>query len=88
MEGEYEAYHVVAEVFVVVLTLTRTIKFVVTGQAPVTLAGLKKTPKKNTSKPNVVHAYILAEAIHASAKKYDQMKSAVSPRTCQAHTAT
>ena len=39
---------------VVVLTLTRIIKSVVTGQAPVTL-NLRNTPVKNT-KPSVVHA--------------------------------
>ena len=46
---------------VVVLTLTRIIKSVVTGQAPVTLE-LRNTPgKTHTSKPKVVHAYIVAD---------------------------
>ena len=52
---------------VVVLTLTRMIKSVVTGQAPVTLE-LRNTPGKNTNKPEVVHAYITADAIHASTR--------------------
>ena len=56
-------------VVVVVLTLTRIIKPVVTGQAPVTLE-LRNTPekKKNANKPKVVHAYVTADAIHASAR--------------------
>ena len=56
---------------IAVLTLVRTIKPVVTGQAPVTLER-KNTPEgKTTSKRKVLHAYIIAEAIiHASAKKY------------------
>ena len=41
-------------VVVVVFTLTRMIKSVVTGQAPVTLEW-KNTPGKNASKPKVVH---------------------------------
>ena len=46
-----------AIVDVAVLTLTRTIKSVVTGQAPVTLE-LRNTPgKKNTNKPKLVHMY-------------------------------
>ena len=49
---------------VVVLTLTRIIKSVVTGQAPVTLK-LRNNPGKNTNKPKVVHAYITADAIYA-----------------------
>ena len=49
----------------VVLTLTRKTKSVVTGQAPVTLE-LSDTPRKNTNKPKVAHAYITADAIHAS----------------------
>ena len=53
-------------VVVVVLTLTRIIKSVVTGQAPVTLE-LRNTPRKNTQ-PKVVHAYITADAIHASTR--------------------
>ena len=58
---------VVVAVVVVVLTLTRIIKSVVTGQAPVTLE-LRNTPGKNTHKPKVVHAYITADAIHASTR--------------------
>ena len=55
-------------VIVVVLTLTRIIKSVVTGQAPVTLE-LRNTPGKNTHNPTkVVHAYITADAIHASTR--------------------
>ena len=46
-------------VYVVVLTLTRNIKSVVTGQTPVTL-GLRNTPEgKNTNKPKMAHAYIV-----------------------------
>ena len=53
---------------VVVLTLTRIIKSVVIGQAPVTLE-LRNTPgKKHTHKPKVAHAYIRADAIHASTR--------------------
>ena len=56
-------------VVVVVLTLTRIMKSVVTGQAPVTLE-LSNTPGKNThnTQPKVVHAYITADAIHASTR--------------------
>ena len=43
---------------VVVLTLTRIIKSVVTGQAPVTLE-LRNTLGKNTNNPKVVHAYLV-----------------------------
>ena len=71
----------------VVLTFTRIIKSGVTGQAPVTLKW-KNTPGKDTSNPKVVHAYIIAEAIHESAKKYKQMNSEVSLRARQAHTGT
>ena len=53
--------------FVVVLTLTRITKFVVTGQAPVTLE-LRNTPEKKHKQPKVVHAYIAADAIHASTR--------------------
>ena len=53
-------------VVVVVLTLTRIIKSVVTVQAPVTLE-LRNTPGKHTQ-PKVVHAYITADAIHASTR--------------------
>ena len=44
---------------VVVLTLTRTIKSVVTGQAPAAVE-MRNTPGKNTNKPKVVHAYFRA----------------------------
>ena len=54
-------------VVVVVLTLTRIIKSVATGQAPVTRE-LRNTPGKNTNNPKVVHAYITADATHASAR--------------------
>ena len=57
---------VVVVVVVVVLTLTRIIKCVVAGQAPVTLE-LRNTPGKN-KQPKVVHAYITADAIHASTR--------------------
>ena len=57
---------VVAVAVVVVLTLTRIIKFVVTGQAPVTLE-LRNTPGKK-HKPKVIHAYITAGAIRASTR--------------------
>ena len=51
----------------VVLTLTRMIKSVVTGQAPATLE-LGNAPGKNTTKPKVVHEYFTAEAVHASTR--------------------
>ena len=54
-------------VVVVVLTLTRIIKSVVTGQAPVTLE-LRNAPGKTHTQPKVVHAYITADAIHASTR--------------------
>ena len=57
----------VVVVVVVVLTLTRIIKSVVTGQAPVTLE-LRNTPGKTHTQPKVVHAYITADAIHASTR--------------------
>ena len=51
-----------ASVVVVVLTLTRMIKSVVTGQAPVTLE-LRNTPVgKKHKQPKAVHAYITAHA--------------------------
>ena len=70
---------------VVVFTLTRIIKSVVTGQAPVTLEWRNTPGKKTQSKPKVVHAYIIADAIHASARKY---KSEIEsqPTICQVHT--
>ena len=53
---------------VVVLTLTRIIKSVVTGQAPVTLK-LRNTPGKKHKQTNkVVHEYITADAIYASTR--------------------
>ena len=54
----------VHETHIVVLTLTRIIKSVVTRQAPVTLE-LRNTPGEK-HKPKVVHAYTTADAIHAS----------------------
>ena len=54
----------------VVLTLTRIIKSVVTGQAPVTLEWRNTPGKKH--KPKVVHAYIIADAIHAPDRKYEK----------------
>ena len=56
---------IVVVVVVVVFILTRIIKSVVTGQAPVTLE-LRNTPGKTHTKPKVVHAYITSDAIHAS----------------------
>ena len=54
-------------VVVVFLTiLSRRIKSVVTGQAPITLE--MNTPGKAHTQPKVVHAYITADAIHASTK--------------------
>ena len=58
---------IVVVVVVVVLTLTRIIKSVVKGQAPVTL-GLRNTQGKTHTQPKVVHAYITADAIHASTR--------------------
>ena len=42
-------------------------KSVVTGQAPVTLE-LRNTPGKKPNNLKVVHAYITADAIHASTR--------------------
>ena len=53
---------------IVVITLTRTIKSVVTGQAPVTLEWRNTPRKKTLTKPKVVHAYIIADATNASAR--------------------
>ena len=39
------------------MNITRIIRSVVTGQAPVTLE-VRNTPGKNTNKPKVVHAYL------------------------------
>ena len=54
--------HQVPGAVVVVLTSTRIIKSVVTGQAPVTL-GWRNTPGKEHKQPKVVNAYITADAI-------------------------
>ena len=66
--------HIVVVVVVAVLvvvavvpTLARTTMSVVTGEAPVTLE-LRNTPGKNRDQPKVVHAYVTADAIHASTK--------------------
>ena len=64
---------------VVVLTLTRMIKSVVTGQAQVTLE-LGNTPGKNTNKPKVVHAYTTADANLCLHQKHIRVKSGVSLR--------
>ena len=53
-------------IVVVVLTLTRIIKSVVTGQAPVTLE-LRNTPEKNPNNPRW-YTHIIADAIHASTR--------------------
>ena len=63
----------------VVLTSSRIIKSVVTGQAPVTLE-LRNTPGKKHKQTRGVHAYITADAVHASARKYEKMKLGVSLR--------
>ena len=60
---------VVFVVVIVVLILTRIIKSVVTGQPPVTLEW-RNVPGQNNTKQKVVHAYITADAIHTSARKY------------------
>ena len=57
----------VVVVVVVFLTLTRIIKSVVTGQAPVTHSGAEEYPREK-HKPKVVHAYITANSIHASGR--------------------
>ena len=58
----------VSLLFVVVLTLTRIIKSVVTGQAPFTLELRNRLPQGKHTQPKVVHAYITADAIHASTR--------------------
>ena len=55
-------------VSVVVLTLTRIIKSVVTGQAPVLELRNDPREKKTRTKPKVVHAYITGDPIHASTR--------------------
>ena len=66
---------------VVVLTLTRTIKSVVIGQAPVTLwSGYISQGKKRL--PRAVRVSITAEAIHASAPK--NKKNGVASQTTYA----
>ena len=60
---------VVVVVVVVVLPLTRIIKSVVTGQAPVTREWRNTPRKKTRTKPKVVHAYIIADATQACARK-------------------
>ena len=57
---------VVVVVVVVVLTVTRIIKSVATGHAPVTLEWRNTSPEK---KHKVAHAYIIANSINASTKK-------------------
>ena len=69
------------------LRLSRVIKSVSTGQAPVILEW-KNTPRKNTKQTKGGKSYIIAEAVHASTKKYEHMRSEVSLRTSQAHTGT
>ena len=61
-------------VVVVVFTLTRIIKSVVTGQAPA-----EEYPREKHKQPKVVHAYITADAIHASTRNI-KVKSGVSLR--------
>ena len=59
----------------------------VTGQAPVTLE-LRDTPGKKTQKPKVVyriHAYITADAIHASPRKHIKSEIVSQPTICQVH---
>ena len=67
------------DTYVVVLTSTRIMKSVVTGQAPGTLE-LRNTLGKNTNKPKMVRAYITADAIHASTTKHIEVKTGVSLR--------
>ena len=63
---------------VVVLKFTPIIQSVVAGQAPVTLE-LENTPGDSTNKPNVVHACITVDAIHAPTRNLsDKVKSGVS----------
>ena len=52
----------------VVVTLTRITESVVIGQAPVLWGGRIPQGKK-TNKPKVIHAYFIADAMHASARK-------------------
>ena len=65
-------------IVVVVLTSTRIIKSVVAGQAPVTLE-LRNTPRRK-HELKVVHAYITADAIHASARNIEKVKLGISLR--------
>ena len=61
----------VVVVVVVVLTLTRIIKSVVTGQAPVTLE-LRNTPGKTQTNQNCTRIYVTADAIHASTRNMQE----------------
>ena len=65
-----------------VLTLTRIIKSAVTGQAPFTLEW-RNTPEKYTPKPKVVHACIIADASHESAKRLIQIRVIVPHTACK-----
>ena len=66
---------------VVVLTLTRIMKSVVTGQAPVTLE-LRNAPGKEYKQPKVVHAYQVYHSWRNSFlhQKHIEVKSGVSLR--------
>ena len=68
-----------------VLTSTRIIKSVITGQAPVLLK-LRNTPGKNTNQPKEVHIHITADAVHASARNIYKSEIGSQPTMCQVHT--
>ena len=54
-------------VFVVVLTITRIVKSVVTGQV-FSHSGAEEYPRGKRTQPKAVHAHITADAIHASTR--------------------
>ena len=73
-----QTVYIIVGVVVVVLTLTRLIKSVVTGQAPGTLE-LRKTPGKKTQTEGGTRIYTVG-TIHACARKKYMLNSGVSVR--------
>ena len=81
MRMRSDRYHVRV---VVVLTLTRIIKSVVTGQAPVTLE-LRNTPRTNTNNPRwYTHISQLTQFMPPSATYKSEIGS--QSTMCQVHT--
>ena len=72
-----------APLYVVVLTLIRIIKSVVTGQAPVTLE-LRNTPGKNTNQRWCTHVLRLTQFMPPPETYKSEIES--QPTMCQVHT--